>query len=376
MPQPVRRIGFTLVVAITTALGLFSTFQAYGLVALVTKETTSSWVLLALNMAYWWSWALLTPGVLWMVRRFHFARPTWRRALLAHLAGVMVFVAAQTVLSVLSRMTIFTAIGEPMPWWPDFQRQFFWNFDWGMMTYWAIVGGSHALDFHRESQDRALAAAQLETRLAEAQLQALQRQLHPHFLFNTLHTISALMHRDTEAADAMLERLSDLLRLTLDRIAVQEVSLREELEFVETYLEIEQTRFGDRLRLRTSIDPATLDAAVPNLLLQPLVENAVRHGIAPKIGGGHVEISSHREADMLVLTVRDDGPGLSRATRDALNTGVGLSNTRARLEHLYRDRYRFEFVEPPSGGLGVTIVVPFVIAAEPERRPRRMESVA
>jgi sensor histidine kinase YesM len=181
------------------------------------------------------------------------------------------------------------------------------------------------------------------------------------------------MHRDTEAADAMLERLSDLLRLTLDRIAVQEVTLREELEFVEKYLEIEKTRFGGRLQVRTSIDPATLDALVPNLLLQPLVENAVRHGIAPKLQGGHVEISSRREGDTLVVQVRDDGPGLSQAARQALHSGVGLSNTRARLEHLYRERFQFEFVEQSGGGLAVRIVVPFVIAAE---QPRRMEIVA
>src|SRR5258705_1699111 len=148
-----------------------------------------------------------------------------------------------------------TAAGKSADWWPEMQRLLFMNFDWEMMTYWAVVGLSHALDFHRESQERSLAAAQLETRLAEAQLQALQRQLHPHFLFNTLHSISALMHRDTEAADAMLARLSDLLRLTLERVGTQEVPLKEELDFVHKYLEIEQTRFGDRLRVTLAVDP-------------------------------------------------------------------------------------------------------------------------
>jgi LytS/YehU family sensor histidine kinase len=277
------------------------------------------------------------------------------------------------MLTMTCRVIILGLMGKPTGWWPEIQRLFFLNFDWEMMTYWAVVGLSHALDFHNESQDRALAAAQLETRLAEAQLQALQRQLHPHFLFNTLNAISALMHRDTEAADAMLERLSDLLRLTLDRIAVQVVSLREELEFIDKYLEIEQTRFGDRLQVATLIEPETLDAAVPNLVLQPLVENAIRHGIATKVGGGHVEITARRVGASLVLSVRDDGPGLSQAKRDALNTGVGLSNTRSRLEHLYRDRYRFEFAEPAGGGLAVTIEIPFVAIAE-DRGP--VESVA
>jgi LytS/YehU family sensor histidine kinase len=246
--------------------------------------------------------------------------------------------------------------GRDVSWWMYFQELFFLNFDWEMMTYWAIVGLSHALDFHRESQERELTAAQLHTRLAEAQLQALQRQLHPHFLFNTLNTISALMHRDTEAADAMLERLSDLLRLTLDRVGTQHVSLKDELDFLRTYLEIEKTRFGDRLQVHMEVDLDTLDAKVPNLVLQPLVENALRHGIGPKIGGGRVDIIARHEGDMLRLEVRDNGVGLSQ---DAFHKGVGLTNTRSRLEHLYGERQRFECHMPPGGGLVVTLVIPF-----------------
>ena len=180
------------------------------------------------------------------------------------------------------------------------RERFFLYFDWEMMTYWAVIAVAHALDYHRESQERAVTAAQLETRLAEAQLQALQRQLHPHFLFNTLHTISALMHRNIEAADAMLARLSDLLRMTLDQLGTQVVTLKEELDFVEKYLEIEHTRFGDRLQVRIDAEPGTLDASVPNFILQPLVENALRHGIGPKLGGGTVEVTTRRVGDRLL----------------------------------------------------------------------------
>ena len=370
MPQPPRRIGLPLIAGVSSALGLFSTFQAYNYVALFTPDEPSFVMLFALNMTYWWAWALLVPGVLWMARRFHLGRQTWKTSLGAHVAGVVAFVAAHTVLTVTCRVIIMSSMGRESSWLSEMQRLFFLNFDWEMMTYWAIVGLSHALDYHRESQDRALTAAQLETRLAEAKLQALQRQLHPHFLFNTLHTISALMHRDTEAADAMLARLSDLLRLTLDRIAVQEVSLREELEFIDKYLEIERTRFGGRLQVSMAIDPNTLDALVPNLLLQPLVENAIRHGIAAKVGGGRMEVTARRDGSNLVLFVRDNGPGLPEEKREALNSGV--SNTRSRLEHLYRDRFRFEFNEPMCGGLAVTIVIPFAVSAE---KPV-MESVA
>jgi LytS/YehU family sensor histidine kinase len=247
-----------------------------------------------------------------------------------------------------------------------------------MMTYWTVVGLSHALHFHREAQERALTAAQLEARLAEAQLQALQRQLHPHFLFNTLHTISALIHRDAEAADEMLARLSDLLRLTLDRLGIQEVTLKEELEFLGKYLEIERTRFGERLVVDMQIEPETLDICVPNLVLQPLVENAMRHGIAPRLGGGRLQIVARLTGDRLWMMVRDNGAGLPKAKLDAFNHGVGLSNTRSRLEHLYPRNHRFEFHEPSDGGLAVTIEIPAAAETDqegPSEAPS-MESVA
>jgi two-component system LytT family sensor kinase len=183
------------------------------------------------------------------------------------------------------------------------------------------------------------------------------------------------MHRDTDAADAMLERLSDLLRLTLDRIGTQYVRLKDELDFIEKYLEIERARFGDRLEVHFEVGSGVLDAPVPTLLLQPLVENAVRHGIGPRVSGGRIEIIARREGDRLRLAVRDNGSGLPADTLQAFNTGVGLSNTRSRLEHLYGDRHRFEFLRPPAGGLAVEVVIPFSVANEsPDGSP--MESVA
>jgi sensor histidine kinase YesM len=245
-----------------------------------------------------------------------------------------------------------------------FRERFFLNLDWEMMTYWALVAFVHALDYHRESQERELAAAQLQTQLAEAQLEALQRQLHPHFLFNTLNTISALMHRDVNAADEMLVQLSDLLRLTLDRVGTQQVPLKDEIDFLWKYLEIEQTRFGDRLQVHVNVEPEVLDAPVPNLILQPLVENALRHGIGPRVGGGRVDVSARQADGNLIMAVRDNGVGLSADKLDALHSGVGLSNTRSRLENLYGNRHRFEFQTPSGGGLLVTIVIP--MGSDPE----------
>ena len=371
-----RRISLPGILGVATVFGIFSGLQAYNYVSLFTERQTPFHVLLALNLTYWYAWAALVPIILWLARRYRFGRHTWRRAAAIHGIGVFAITAVHAMLTVTARVAIMKALaGREVSWWPAFYEVFFANFDWEMMTYWAVVGLSHAMDFHRESQERALTAAHLQTKLAEAQLQALQRQLHPHFLFNTLHTISALMHRDTNAADAMLARLSDLLRLTLDRVGVQQVSLKEELDFVEKYLEIERTRYGDRLQVHFSIEPDTLDAVVPNLLLQPLVENAVRHGIAPKLGGGSVEITACRAGDDLQLVVRDNGFGLPADGLGTLDRGVGLSNTRSRLEHLSGAKHRFEFQRPPGGGLAVTIVIP---AGGERRSPKGspMESVA
>jgi two-component system, LytTR family, sensor kinase len=357
MDWPSRRISLFRIFAVATAFGIFSGLQAYNYITLFTDRKQPFHILLALNITYWYAWAVLVPGMLWMARRYRFGRHTWKRAAAMHVGGVVVFTLAHAMLAVTCRVVIMKLFaGRDVSWWMYFQELFFLNFDWEMMTYWAVIGLSHALDFHRESQERELTAAQLSTRLAEANLQALQRQLHPHFLFNTLNTISALMHRDTEAADAMLERLSDLLRLTLDRVGTQHVSLKDELDFLRKYLEIEKTRFGERLQVHMEVDLDTLDAAVPNLVLQPLVENALRHGIGPKIGGGRVDISARREGGDLWLEVRDNGVGL---TNDAFHKGVGLTNTRSRLEHLYGDRYRFECHTPAGGGLLVTVVIPF-----------------
>ena len=358
--QPKFRISARLIAGVATVLGVFSTFQAYNYVTLFTERKPRMLLLLALNMTYWYAWALLVPGILWLARRYRFERHTWRRAAAVHAVGVVVATFAHAVLTVSIREPLIAAFGwRAGRWWSEFQQLFFLNFDWEMTTYWAVVGLSHALDYRREAQERALTAAQLQTRLAEAQLQALQRQLHPHFLFNTLHTISALMHRDTEAADAMLARLSDLLRLTLDRIGIQAIPLKEELEFLNTYLEIERTRFGERLTIHMEIEPETLDVCVPNLILQPLVENAIRHGIAARVGGGRLQVVARRTGDRLWLMVRDNGPGLSSPAKlDAFNGGVGVSNTRSRLEHLYPGAHRFEFHQPSDGGLAVTIEIP------------------
>jgi signal transduction histidine kinase len=367
MERLFERVTLTRIFGLATVLGFFSALQAYNYVSMFSEKAQPFSVLLALNVTYWYSWALLVPFILWMARTYRFGRQTWMRAVPMHILGVVVATFLHAMLSVTARVAIMAWMAErELDWWLIVRERFFLYFDWEMMTYWAVVGFSHALDFYRESKERELTGAQLQARLAEAQLQALQRQLHPHFLFNTLHTISALMHRDVDAADEMLARLSDLLRLTLDGGNLQLVPLKDELDFVRKYLDIERTRFGERLQVLIEAEPDTLDAAVPNFVLQPLVENALRHGIAPKVGGGRVEIDVRREGERLVLVVRDDGAGVKPERLQAAREGVGLANTRSRLTHLYGDQHAFDFQAKSGEGVVVTIEIPFVLDGGPE----------
>jgi signal transduction histidine kinase len=306
----------------------------------------------------------MVPVVLWLARRFPFGRDTWRRSLAVHIPSMLVVTFVRVMMSEFVVLHVLRAYWTDTPtkiasYWSRVPRSYIMQFDWEIMTYCAIVGFSHAVAYYREAQERSVSASQLEARLAEAQLQALQRQLHPHFLFNTLNAISALMHRDIEAADQMLMKLSDLLRMALDQPGVQEVALKDELDFLGKYLEIEQARFGERLTVRFDVDPVTLDAQVPNLLLQPLVENSIRHAIAARVEGGLIEIRARHSREDLILEVRDNGPGLTAPRPQQSGGGVGLANTRSRLEHLYGPNHRLQFEQPAGGGLAVIVTIPF-----------------
>jgi two-component system, LytTR family, sensor kinase len=351
-------VHWSVVFIAATLLGLFSSLIAWQFTLSQGRQITYWRALLILNTAYWYIWALFTPAIVWLSQHFRFERQGLWRAVAVHLPSVLVFSVSHIAAITGVQWWLARAQGKSLPWWQEVQRSALLNFDWEMMTYWTIVGLSHAVLYYRESRDRALRTSQLETRLVEAQLKALQQQLHPHFLFNTLHAISALMHRDVEAADRTLMRLSDLLRLTLEHIGQQEILLQSELDFLAKYLLIEQTRFADRLVVRFDVQPEALDTLVPNLILQPLVENAIKHGVAKKAGPGHIDISARREGDKLRMEVRDDGVGLSEDALTALQKGIGVSTTRARLQHLFGADYRFEF-HRQAAGLTVVVAIPW-----------------
>jgi len=359
-----RWVRWGLIFGFWTGLGLFFTTEM--VISYASRGDEPQWMpALIYQMSRWYAWGLLTPLILGLAHRVRIERP-WRRGVAAHLAASVLVAPLQVVLSLALRYGAFLLLGvvtadqvagqlanAPL-------QILTGSFD-SFITYWIILGIYHTFDYYRKNQERALQTSKLEGQLAQAQLKALKMQLHPHFLFNTLHGISALVHTDPEAAERMIARLSDLLRLTLDNEGTQEVSLKQELAFLEQYLEIERTRFADRLSVEMDIDPEALDACVPNLILQPLVENAIRHGIAPRPEAGFVRIHAARENGMLRLQVRDDGPGLA-GNQNGLREGVGLTNTRQRLTQLYGDAHRFAFTNAADGGLEVNLDLPFRVA--------------
>ena len=224
------------------------------------------------------------------------------------------------------------------------------------LIYSLLLGVGYALVYARQLHERELREAQLETELLSAHLNVLKMQLQPHFLFNTLNSISSLMYADVGAADRMVARLADFLRQTLRTIDTQEVTLQEEMNFLTLYLDIERTRLRDRLEICLDVDDGARVALVPHLILQPLVENAIRHAIAPRVEGGSVTILAKRRGDRLQLVVRDDGPGLQS---DPNTTGLGLQNTRQRLQHLYPGTHRFVIRNGPGGGAEVEVEIPY-----------------
>ena len=316
------------------------------------------------SLGDWMLWALLTPFLLTLIWRRPVTRATWREHLPWQVGLALVVSASYLVPFQLLRYLLSQALSYPDAYKPFTPASFLATWVGGLINYGDIVLVGHAIYYARDSRDQALRRAQLETRLAEAHLQVLRLQLHPHFLFNTLHTISALMHKDLRAADRMLALLGDLLRDSFERVGAQEVSLKQELGFLDRYLEIERTRFRDRLTITLKIDPETLDAEVPNLLLQPLVENAIRHGLGKRQDAGHIEIVARRQYERLELRILDDGPGLPEGSQTALRAGVGLANTEARLEQLYGSNHRFDLRNRPGGGLEVTLEIPFRLRAE------------
>jgi two-component system, LytTR family, sensor kinase len=306
---------------------------------------------------HWYAAGVLAMAVVWFCGHNRLEQGKGKRWVLVHLATACLFSAIYML------GTAWLVAGEPSVLHPGQILTFSFLikrvggefFALSLVVYWMTVFGHLIWDYYHRLRERELQTAQLQRELVEARLDALRMQLNPHFLFNTLHAISALIHEQPEAADRMVARLSELLRLSLDPSKPQEVPLSEEMAFLEGYLEIEQTRFSERLQVTKQIEAGTETALVPFLLLQPLVENAIRHGIEPREERGCLAITARRRNGKLELRVRDDGPGLAQKGA----SGIGLSNTRSRLQHLYGEQFSFELHDLAEGGLEALISLPF-----------------
>jgi two-component sensor histidine kinase len=237
--------------------------------------------------------------------------------------------------------------------------------NFGLAIYLIVMSAAHALGYYRRVKERDVQAVELVANLNRAKLDALRLQLQPHFLFNTLNAISTLVHRDANAADELIGDLSDLLRLSL-LTTDHEVPLARELELLDRYLAIEQTRLGDRLRIVREIEPAALAALVPTFVLQPLAENAIRHGLEPRSAPGTITITARATAQAIHLSVADDGVGLANTDKLTARRGIGLANTEARLQALHGPAAKLELITPPEGGLRVELTLPFKTAAQPK----------
>jgi two-component system LytT family sensor kinase len=311
---------------------------------------------------YWLSCAALVPPILWMCRRLHSAPGGWARYAASLLIGAIVAATLQPVLA--------TCIGLAQSWlnlcFPTCDARpassvFFFgqavrSAGVNLTVYASFVLAWHAATYYREARDRQQKALELESLLHQAQLQALRSQLNPHFLFNALHSIAELVHENPKLAEKLIVRLGELLRQVLQSATLQEVSLADELDFIRGYVDIEQMRLGERLRVIWDVPPELLPARVPSLILQPLVENAIQHGIAPTAKPGTLTIRARREDAFLRLEVRDTGPGVTHESPDR-QTGIGLANTRARLQRLYGELQKLELVG--DDGLTVLVRIPF-----------------
>jgi signal transduction histidine kinase len=372
MPVPLRRTEVVLIVAFWTFLAVLTAANAVLDPRGRAPDARFAWGSVGFAFLQYYLWAALTPPLLWLASRYSLERPERLRRLLLFLAiGVLIAILMEMIVGWLRfellfdrpRRGPFGGPGGRLGGGPFVGlRRLFWLDD--LTVYIAVMAAGIARDYfwrYRARQEEAVRllaqTAELQAQLAQAHLAALRSQLDPHFLFNTLHAISSLVERDPRGVRRMIARLSELLRSTLEVAHEQETELEAELSFLQRYLEIMEIRFQGRLRVDLRIASQTLDALVPTLILQPLVENAAKHGVSKVDGVGRIIVSAERDGDVVRLEVRDNGPGLD--SRESTFEGVGLRNTRARLAQLYGDGQRLTLEAPPEGGVVVTVILPY-----------------
>ena len=371
-PRDRRRPRWLWIVGIWLAISIVSANE-WWLWFRFTNGRSVGWLaLLKLTVPWPLLWGTLTPLILWLAHRFPVERQSWPRRLPLYAATILALNALDVTYDRAVRPLVQPAAeaaagdgGARL----SFAQGYVAQLEFNAACFLAIVLCAHVADYYRRLREREVSSARLQAQLTTAQLQILRLQLQPHFLFNTLNAISELVYQDPRRAERMIAYLGDLLRMSLDRGGRQRVPLREELEFLRAYLEIQRTRFRDRLEVSVDAPPETLDALVPSMLLQPLAENAIRHGLSRRAAAGRLAVAaSVRDAGhTLELRIEDDGVGLrdSGAASAPDSSGVGLQNTRERLRHLYPGDHHFTVRDRLGGGVEVVISIPLDASEAP-----------
>ncbi len=315
---------------------------------------------LGFDLALNYGWGVVSLGTLILVRKVPLHAGNGVKAWALHLAASLIITClGLAMMAAIIPFYFPTQDSFPVLYW----RLTKWYFHYCyLIYYWGVVGFHEGIKVYQRYKDRQVAASQLEAKLSQAQIEALKMQLNPHFLFNTLNAVSALIHTDPSTADQMLSKLVHLLRLNMEQSHDQETSLKQEISLLEGYLEIEQLRFGERLKIQIEVPQPLLEAQVPTFVLQPLVENAIKHGLSDRAAGGTIHIRARQDGQRLFLEVEDDGPGVPGAHR---GTGIGTHNTRSRLAQLYGEEQSFDLRFPPSGGALAQISLPLTLSRSP-----------
>ena len=370
IPSGIKKYSFNgyrsgILFLVLTGIGIARALQHFYVVDVYQRIQYSLWWHIPFNLFLWWNWFLFIPLIYWITIRLPLARVKilhW--VIVCFFLPIMIVVIRQAVATLI---TVTVLIDKP-----SFQELFDWrlfNNQWiwlDFIVYFAILVGMRVVEYQRKNKMTELRFTQLQAQLAQSHLNALRSQLHPHFLFNTLNTISTLiLKKDDSEAERMLSLLNSFLKTTVFQDERQEITLEEELRFVKDYLEIEKIRFSDKLAVLEDIAGETLHAQVPNLLLQPIVENAIYHGIAHMTSNGIIQITAKKEDGQLLICVEDNGPGMTSMKKKKSKEGVGLKITKERLTHLFGSDHQFELEDLAAGGVRVTISIPFTESAHP-----------
>jgi len=353
-------INFGIAFLVFTVLAVFFSSESYFFY-LLKGEGPHFWEDFGWTMMRWIPWAFFTPVIVWLVRWFPLDRKKWYTSMPLHATASVLFSFIQ------SSFFLFYSCVYELTWFfngKTLVEYFIKFFHLNFLTYLVTIGVCYLFEYYRKHRENELKASRLETQLTQSQLEVLKMQLHPHFLFNTLHAISALMHADVDTADAMVSRMSALLRMSLESSGVQEVPLKRELESLRIYLDIEKMRLGDRLEIDLKIGRETLDANVPNFFLLPLLESIIRLKIAPRRSGGKVTLLARREQDRLRIEIDDHGNGWAKSVESQEQKKMTLQNTRERLQQLYGPEHRLVLREEGSLGPFLVVEIPFREAAE------------